>query len=343
MSLSREEIAAVDPQGMLGDVLEQPAHLTDALWRVESADIKPFDAHGGLAICGMGGSAIGADLAAAAVGARARNPIYTLRRYELPPWIGEETAVLCSSYSGNTEETVSCYHAARDAGARIIALTTGGKLAEAARADGVPVIGVPSGMQPRAAVGYMAVCSLEVAALCGAAPSLRSEIEAAASLQRQLTEEWGPDASDDSLAKSLARTLQGSIPVFYGAGLTAPAARRWKCQVNENAKLHAFFAELPEADHNEICGWASGEPLSVVLLDDSTLDPRLGRRIELTAEVARDGAKAVEVVEARGESAFERLMSLVLLGDLVSVYLAVLDGTDPTPVAVLERFKVELG
>jgi glucose/mannose-6-phosphate isomerase len=343
MSLLREEIAAADPQGMLGDVLEQPAHLTDALWRVESADIKPFEAHGGLAICGMGGSAIGADLAAAAVGSRAHNPIYTLRRYDLPPWIGEETAVLCSSYSGNTEETLACYAAAREAGAKIIALTTGGKLAELARADGVPVIGVPSGMQPRAAVGYMAVCSLEVAAICGAAPSLRSEIEAAAVLQRELTDEWGPDASDDSLPKSLARTLQGSIPVMYGAGLTAPAARRWKCQVNENAELHAFFAELPEADHNEICGWASGEPLSVVFLDDSTLHPRLRRRIELTAEVARNGAKAVEVVESRGESAFERLMSLVFLGDLVSVYLAVLGGTDPTPVAVLESFKVELG
>jgi glucose/mannose-6-phosphate isomerase len=343
MSLSREEIAAVDPQGMLGDVLEQPAHLTDALWRVESADIKPFEARGGLAICGMGGSAIGADLAAAAVGRRARNPIYTLRRYDLPPWIGEETAVLCSSYSGNTEETLSCYAAAREAGAKIIALTTGGKLAELARADGVPVIGVPSGMQPRAAVGYMAVCSLEVAALCGASPSMRAEIEAAAVLQRELTGEWGPDAPDDSLAKSLARTLQGSIPVIYGAGLTAPAARRWKCQVNENAELHAFFAELPEADHNEICGWASGEPLSVVFLDDSTLHPRLRRRIELTAEVARDGAKAVEVVESRGESAFERLMSLVFLGDLMSVYLAALNGTDPTPVAVLERFKAVLG
>ena len=139
----------------------------------------------------MGGSAIGADLAAAAVGPRARNPIYTLRRYDLPPWIGEETAVLCSSYSGNTEETLSCYSAAREAGAQIIALTTGGKLAELARADGVPVIGVPSGMQPRAAVGYMAVCSLEVAALCGVAPSLRSEIEAAASFLRQLADEWG--------------------------------------------------------------------------------------------------------------------------------------------------------
>ena len=341
--LSRDAIAAVDPQGMLGDVLEQPAHLTDALWRVESANIRPFEAHGGLAICGMGGSAIGADLAAAAVGSRAHNPIYTLRRYDLPPWIGEETAVLCSSYSGNTEETLSCYAAAREAGARIIALTTGGKLAELARADGVPVIGVPSGMQPRAAVGYMAVCSLEVAALCGAGPSLRAEVEAAATLLRKLGDEWGPDAPEDSLAKSLARTLQGSVTVVYGAGLTVPAARRWKTQINENAKLHAFFAELPEADHNEICGWASGEPLSVVFLDDTTLHPRLRRRIELTAEIARDGAKAVEVVESRGESAFERVMSLVFLGDLMSVYLAVLGGADPTPVAVLERFKVELG
>ena len=341
--LSREGIAAVDPQGMLGDVLEQPAHLTDALWRVESADIKPFEAHGGLAICGMGGSAIGADLAAAAVGSRAHNPIYTRRGYDLPSWLGEETAVLCSSYSGNTEETLACYQAAREAGARLIALTTGGKLAELARADGVPVIGVPSGMQPRAAVGYMAVCSVEVAALCGAGPSLRNEIEAAAELQRELAGEWGPDAPEDSLAKSLARTLQGSIPVAYGAGLTVPAARRWKTQINENAKLHAFYAELPEADHNEICGWESGEPLSVVFLDDSKLHPRLRRRIELTAEIARDGAKAVELVESRGESAFERVMSLVFLGDLVSVYLAALGGTDPMPVAVLERFKDELG
>ncbi len=341
--LTREAIAAVDPQGMLGDVLEQPAHLTDALWRVESAAIKSFDAHGGLAICGMGGSAIGADLAAAAVGERAHNPIFTIRGYNIPPWVGEDTAMLFSSYSGNTEETLSCYEAAGKAGARRIALTTGGKLAEAARADGVPVIGVPSGMQPRAAVGYMAVCSLEVAALCGAAPSLRSEIEAAAALQRKLADEWGPDAPEDSLAKSLARTLQGSIPVTYGAGLTAPVARRWKTQINENAKLHAFFAELPEADHNEICGWESHEPLSVVFLDDSTLHPRLRRRIELTAEIARHGAKAVEVVQSVGETAFERMMSLVFLGDLMSVYLAVLGGTDPMPVGVLERFKVELG
>jgi glucose/mannose-6-phosphate isomerase len=341
--LSRDAIDKIDPQGMLGDVLEQPAHLEDALWRVESAAIDRSEAPGGLAICGMGGSAIGADLAAAAIGTRAHHPIITVRGYELPAWVDESWAVLCSSYSGNTEETMSCYEAAGEAGARRIALTTGGKLAEAARADGVPVIGVPSGMQPRAAVGYMAVCSLEVAALAGAAPRLREEVQAAVTLQRALADEWGPGAPDDSLAKSLARTLQGTIVAAYGAGLTAPAARRWKTQINENGKLHAFFAELPEADHNEICGWASDAPLSVVFLDDDMLHPRLRRRIELTAEVAKGGAKAVERVESRGETAFERVMSLVFLGDLVSVYIAALDGTDPTPVEVLERFKVELG
>jgi glucose/mannose-6-phosphate isomerase len=343
MSLSRAEIAAIDPQGMLGDVLEQPAHLKDALWRVDSANLKDIEAPGGLAICGMGGSGIGADLATAAIGSRAHHPIVTVRGYELPSWVGEDSAVLCSSHSGNTEETLSCYEAAGKVGARRIAVTTGGKLAEAARDDGVPVIGVPSGMLPRAAVGYMAACSAEVAAVCGAAAPLRSEIEAASYLQRRLAGDWGPDAPEDSLAKSLARALQGSISVIYGAGQTAPVARRWKSQINENAKLHAFFAELPEADHNEICAWASGEPLSVVFLDDSTLHPRLRRRIELTAEIARDGAKAVAIVDAVGETAFERVMSLVFLGDLVSVYLAALDRTDPSPIEVLERFKRELG
>ena len=342
--LSRDAIAAIDPQGMLGLVLEQPAQLTDALWRVDSAGIAASEAPGGLAVCGMGGSAIGADLAAAAIGRRALHPLSTLRGYELDSWIGPETAVLCASYSGNTEETLSCWEAAGAAGARRIALSTGGKLAELARAEGVPVIGVPSGFQPRAAVGYMTVCVLETAALCGAAPSLRPEVEAAARLLGELAEEWGPDAPEDSAAKSLARTLQGTTAVVYGAGATAPVARRWKAQINENAKLHAFFSELPEADHNEICAWESpGPPLSAVFLDDPAGHPRLRRRIELTARAASPGANVVERVEARGESALERVMSLVFLGDLVSVYLAALDGTDPTPIDVLDRFKASLG
>jgi glucose/mannose-6-phosphate isomerase len=340
--LTGEAIAGVDPQGMLGLVLEQPAHLTDALWRVESAGIEPGDAAGGLAVCAMGGSAIGADIATGAIGARAKRPLITLRGYELAPWIGADAAVLCASYSGNTEETLAAYEAAGQVGARRIALTTGGKLAELARADGVPVIGVPSGMQPRAAVGYMTVCALEVAALTGAAPSLRAEVEAAATLQKQLIDEWGPDAPDESLAKSLARTLRSSIPVVYGGGATSAVAYRWKAQINENAKLPAFSAVLPEADHNEICAYDSPSELAAVLLDDPAGDSRIRRRMELTARVASGGAKVVQRVEGRGETALERVMSLVFLGDLVSVYLAALNGTDPTPIDVLDRFKAAL-
>jgi glucose/mannose-6-phosphate isomerase len=340
--LTREGVATVDPEGMLGTVLDMPHQIGDALWRAESANAPRVDAPGGLVVAGMGGSAIGGDLAAAAVGARAKRPIRTVRGYRLDPWIGEETLVLCASYSGNTEETLACWEAATAAGAQRIALTTGGRLAELARADGVPVMSPPGGFQPRAAVVYMLVGALECAALCGAAPSLRDEIEAAAKLLESLVEEWGPDAGPDSQAKTLATRLNGTAPVVYGAGLTAPVARRWKTQINENAKLPAFFAELPEADHNEVCGWDSTNglaPMSAVFLGDRDLNDRERRRIELTADIARRGATAVELVKTRGEAALERLLSGVLLGDLVSVYIAALRDLDPTPVAAIEDFK----
>ncbi|MFL5913695.1 MAG: bifunctional phosphoglucose/phosphomannose isomerase [Gaiellaceae bacterium] len=340
--LTRDGIATVDPEGMLDTVLAMPQQLGDALWRAESANAPRVDAPGGLVVCGMGGSAIGGDLAAAAIGARAERSIRTVRGYRLDPWIGEETLVLCASYSGNTEETLACWEAATAAGAQRIALTTGGRLAELARADGVPVMSPPGGFQPRAAVVYMLVGALECAALCGAAPSLRDEIEGAAQLLASLVEEWGPDAAPDSEAKALATRLNDTAPVVYGAGLTAPMARRWKTQINENAELPAFFAELPEADHNEVCGWDSTNglaPMSAVFLADRDLNGRERRRIELTADIARRGATAVELVETRGETALERLLSGVLLGDLASVYIAVLRDLDPTPVVAIEDFK----
>ena len=344
--LSRAAVEAVDRSGMLGDVLDVPGQLTDALWRVESAGVPARDAPGGLLVCGMGGSAIGGDLAAAAVGGRARRPIRTVRDYVLDPWVSGDVLVLCASYSGNTEETLSCFRAAGEAGAPRVALTTGGELAEAARAEGVPVIGVPSGLQPRAAVAYMLVGALECAALCGAAPALREEVEAAAALVGGLADEWGPDARDDAEPKALARLVHGAVPVVYGAGLTAPVAFRWKGQINENAKVPAFNATLPEADHNELTGWegaAGVAPFVPVFLDDASTHPRTRRRIELTAEMIGHGARAVTTARTRGETAVERVVSLVMLGDLLSVYLAALYGTDPTPVELIERFKGALG
>lgn len=341
-SLSPEAIAAGDPSRLLDDVLAMGEHLRDGLWRVESAGLALPDAPGGLVVAGMGGSAIGGALAAAALGPRAARPIVVSRSYVLPPWTTRDTCVLCSSYSGDTEETVAAYAAAGRLGAARVVATTGGRLAAAARADGVPVIPLPAALQPRAAVGYLTAAALEVAAACGAGPSLGSEIEAAADLLDSLSAGWGPEGPEDGLARELARDLYGTLPVIVGAGLTIPVAYRWKTQLNENAKVPAAAGELPELDHNEIQGWAGADGLarlSAVFLDDVDSHPRDRERIALTSELAPQPAFAVS---SRGATRTERLFSLVLLGDLVSVYAAVLRGVDPTPVEALTRLKQRL-
>jgi glucose/mannose-6-phosphate isomerase len=208
------------------------------------------------------------------------------------------------------------------------------------------VIGVPSGLQPRAAVAYTTVGALECVAACGAGDPPAEEVRAAGRLLETLIEEWGPDAPEGSEAKAIARGLEGALPVVYGAGATVAAARRWKSQLNENAKLPAFASVLPEADHNELIGYERARglaPLHAVFLGDEGQRPELRRRLELTAEVVEaTRAAGVTRVEARGDTALERLLSLVLLGDLVSVYLAVLAGVDPTSVLALESFKERL-
>ncbi len=345
LTLSREAIAEVDTSGQMADVLSLPEHLRDALWRVESAIMEELDAPAGLVVAGMGGSAIGGALARAALGDHASRPIFVTRAYGLPSWTTPETMVLCASYSGNTEETLACFESAGALGAQRVVVTTGGRLAEMARAEGVPVIPLPGGFQPRAAVAYMTVAALEVAAICGAGPRLTSEIDVAASHTEQLVAEWGPDAPEDSLAKEIARGLLGSAPVIAGAGLTTPIAYRWKTQINENAKQPAFTHELPELDHNELVGW-EGAPdvgrFSAVFLDDCDAHPRVKARMELTQRLIADNAAASFKVETRGETNIERVISLVLLGDLVSLYLAVLRGVDPGPVKLIEQLKSEL-
>lgn len=324
---------------MLDDILAIPAHLRDALWRIESARLQPREAAGVL-FCGMGGSAIGGDLAAAALGDRLTRPLLTVRGYELPSWATPEWSVLASSYSGETEETLACFAAAEALGASRTVVGTGGALVEAARAAGVAVVGLPGILQPRAAVAYMFAVAAEAAALAGAGPRLHTEIDAAAGfLEREADALRGR-------ATEVAAALAGAAAVVYGADLTAPVARRWKAQVNENAKLPAFFSELPEADHNELCGWAgAGEAgrFAAVMLEDSDQHPRERRRFELTAEtIAAAGAEVVRL-ETAGETRTERLFWATMLGDLVSVALADARGVDPLPVAAIEGFKAALG
>jgi glucose/mannose-6-phosphate isomerase len=344
-ALSREAIARLDPTGQLDDILALPEHLRDALWRVESAIMAEWDTPAGLVVAGMGGSAIGGALARAALGDHASRPIFVTRAYGLPPWTTPETTVLCASYSGDTEETLACYESAGALGAQRVVVTTGGRLAAMAREDGVPVIPLPGGFQPRATVAYMTVAALEVAALSGAGPRLTSEIDVAASHTERLVSEWGPDAPEDSEAKEIARGLLGTAPVIAGAGLTVPIAYRWKTQINENAKQPAFAHELPELDHNELEGWEGARDVgrfSAVFLDDSDAHPRVKERMDLTEKLIADNAVACYRLQTRGQTTIERVISLVLLGDLVSVYMAALRGVDPGPVRLIERLKGDL-
>jgi glucose/mannose-6-phosphate isomerase len=343
--ISRELIAKVDSTGQLADVLALPEHLRDAVWRVESAIMQDWDTPAGLVVAGMGGSAIGGALARAALGDHASRPIFVTRAYGIPTWTTPDTMVMCASYSGETEETLACYESAGALGAKRTVVTTGGRLAEMARADGVPVIPLPAGFQPRAAVAYMIVASLEVAALCGVGPRLTAEIDVAASHVEHLVAEWGPDAPEDSLAKQVARGLFGTTPVIAGAGLTSPIAYRWKTQINENAKQPCFSHEIPELDHNELVGWEGANDVgrfSAVFLDDSDAHPRIKQRMELTEQMIAGNAAASFRLETRGETAIERVVSLVLLGDLVSIYLAALRGVDPGPVKMLDDLKAAL-
>jgi glucose/mannose-6-phosphate isomerase len=332
-----ERLRELDAEHQLDAVLAAPDHLRDAQWRVESARIEPLQA-AGVMICGMGGSAIGGDLAAAALGDRCTVPLLTVRDYELPPWATPDWTVVCSSYSGDTEETLACFEAAGALGARRLVATTGGDLADAARAADVPVIGLPGALPvPRAAVVYMFVVAAEAAALAGAA-RIHTEMDAAAARL---------EAERDALlrrAELLADRLAGTVPVVYGANLTTAVARRWKTQLNENAKLPAFWAQLPEADHNELAGWEGAEgPFSAVFIEDADQHPRERRRIELTAEAVAASVKTVVRLSTEGESRTERVLGAVLLGDLVSLFLAAGRGLDPTPIEAIESLKERMG
>jgi len=342
LSLGAETIAAGDPGEMLADALSLPDQLRDAVWKVESAGLQPWESPGGLVFAGMGGSGVGGALAIAAIGSSASLPISLAEGYELPSWTTQDTTVLCTSYSGSTEETLACYEAAGVVGAKRIVATTGGELGQLARRDGVPVIPIAGGLQPRAALGYVFTAAIEIAGLAGVAPRHTPEIDVAAAHLETLVREWGPGAPEDCEPKALARALHGTIPLIYGAGPTRAAAYRWKCQFNENAKLHAFTHSLPELDHNELMGWeqaADSAAFSAVFLSDTDLHPRITQRIEITRELIEEQAHTTVVVPPRTGTPIERLLSLALLGDLTSIYLGVLRGIDPSPIAGIDALK----
>ena len=319
-------------------------HLRDALWRVDSSGARPVDAPGGVIVAGMGGSAAGARLARGALGAAADAAVSSPTATRCPAGPGRRRWC-CARATRGTEETLAAYDDAAARGAPRLVATTGGPLAERARAR--RRAGDPAARRLPAAGGdrVRAGGALEAAALAGAGAVAARRDRGGGGPRRALATEWGPDGGDDGEAKALARALHGTVPVIAGAELAAAAAYRWKCQFNENAALPAFASVLPEADHNEVVGWAAARELgrfSYVSLEDPGAHPRNALRAELTAEIAAAGADPVLRVRARGETPVERLVSLVLLGDLVTIYAAVLRGADPVDIPAIDALKAAL-
>jgi glucose/mannose-6-phosphate isomerase len=302
---------------------------------------------GQILVLGMGGSAIGGDLVRTLAEDQASAPFLVCRDYRVPGFVGPDTLAIASSYSGGTEETLAATQDALDRGARVIAITTGGRIARLAQERGFPALRFQYEAQPRAAVGFSFGLLLGLLAKLGYLDEGRLGMDEAVQMAESLPVVLGPEVpAESNPAKQLALRIQGNLPVVYGAGLLSEVARRWKGQFNENSKSWAFFEQLPELNHNAVVGYENPADLAgrlyVLLLSSSTYHPRVAARVRITAQILGQRGVPHEVVEARGSTPAAQLVHSLLTGDYASYYLSLLYDTDPTPVRTIDFLKNEL-
>jgi glucose/mannose-6-phosphate isomerase len=353
-TLDSRQYRSIDPQDMLGAILGLPEQVDDA--KRISLGISFGDLAGrtfsSLVITGMGGSAIGGDFLRAGYQAVLRVPVTVVRDYHLPGYVDRQALVFVASNSGNTEETLACYADAQKRGASIVAFATGGRLKQIAEDDGVPLVTFPGGLQPRAALGYSFVPLIVAAARLGLIPQpLLEDIDEASAVLREVRNECNAEvAIENNVAKQLAESYVGKIPVIYGSqGERGVVAYRWKTQINENAKAYAIANVFPELNHNETVGWSGehgqGDPernLIVTILRDDREPSQIAKRVDLTKQIISRQRVTVGEVWAQGNSTLARMLSLIYVGDFTSYYLAIAYGENPTPVRVIDWLKSEL-
>lgn len=344
----RAFVTRLDPKDMLGRTERFPDQCREALAIGQSVDLKPAPQRPSVVmLTGMGGSAAGGDFAKSLFEAKAAVPFVVNRDYHLPTYIGLGDYVFCASYSGNTEETLSAYADAKKAGAQIIAVTSGGKLAELAKQDGFPVYTVPGGHPPRTALGYMLIPVLVASENLKLIPA--QDYAKCFDLLDRCSRDWTVETSfDANPTKQLAEAMYGKLAVLYGLGLWQGAiANRWKGQINENAKNLAFANSYPELNHNEILGWVGAgkqgvENWLMVTLSDGTESAKMKTRSSVTERLVGATASTHHVI-ARGDDLLEKMLSLAFYGDFVSIYLAALNGIDPENIDSINTLKDELG
>jgi glucose/mannose-6-phosphate isomerase len=342
------ERSRLDPAGMLEAVHGLPEQCREA-WAAAKAFEAPWkEAPRQIVILGMGGSAITGDYFRALLSLESSVRVFNVRAYDLPSFVDEDTLVIASSFSGETEETLSAFEQALAMPAKKLAITTGGRLLATARANGVPAFTFTYKGEPRAAIGWGLMPLLAIGQKLGLMQGIEGDVDEAIAVLASLREEYGAEtASSRNPAKQLAWRLHERLPVIYAAGALIDVARRWKTQLNESAKVWAFFEEMPEAQHNAIIGMRLPQVIAgattVVVLRSRSLDhPQVGRRYDFMRRLLADAAIDMLDVTARGKSALAQMLSLTLLGDYAAAYLALPYGEDPTPTAVIDELKASL-
>jgi len=339
-------LARLDSGGMLGLVGRFGAMAADG-WRAGSLTLR-MPRPTAVVVAGMGGSGIGGQLLRTLVSAHCPVPVVPIASPTLPVHAGRGALVIACTYSGSTEETLAAFESARDRGASVLAITSGGRLADRAREIGCPLVMLPAGQPPRSALPYQLLAMLRILTGLGLAPYDEGQTGEAVEVIARLAAAWGPAIpTAANPAKHLARRLAGALPVIYGASADlGPVAYRWKTQVNEHAKTFAVANAFPELSHNETVGWGRVAELgvrpAVVILRDRDDGDRAAREVEATRTLAFGGAKSIDDVWSEGEGLLARMLSLVVLGDFTSVYLACLAGVDPTPIDVITAVKRRL-
>jgi len=334
-----------DPHGALAVAANE--------WAQARHEVEVLDAaHDGreltrVVIAGMGGSALAALLAKSWLGDRLIVPFEVVRGYDLPNYVDSNTLVIVCSYSGNTEETLSCLQQARDRSAQIGILTSAGKLLDIAGHQSIAHVVVPGGVPQRMAMFYMLRGLLALLVNFGIVPAATlEEVARTAQWLKDETARWLPSVTTDkNEAKQLALLAVGKSPVFYGGALTNSLAYKWKISWNENAKNVAWWNEYPEFNHNEFIGWASHpveKPFAVFDLISSFEHPQILKRFEVSDRLLSGKRPKATQVHLRGDSVIAQLLWGCILADFVSIYVAVINNVDPTPVVLIEKLKAEL-
>jgi len=347
----------LDPANMLEHLHGLPQQCHTAWQKAKDFELpRDYAKIDKVVILGMGGSAIGGDLLRNFISRLTKPIVFVTRDYDLPAFVDERTLVIASSYSGNTEETLSAFSQALERKCKKLAMTTGGKLKALAQNAKVPVFIIDHIYQPRAAIGYSFIPLIYILQRLKPEPTRifdmfdrEPDVQVEAMIQdleKLLGELKETIPTSSNPAKQLATKLQGKIAVIYGAGILSEVARRWKTQINENSKSWAFHETFPELNHNAVVGYQFPAELAsklyVVLLRCPSLHPRTLIRYQVTCELLEQNSISHQLIDSQGESELSQMMSLIYLGDWVSYYLAILYQTDPTPVKVIDYLKKRL-